>query len=170
LAIKDALCTQKNKKSKKRSLEAKRIKKLEKELARKDKALAEVTALPVLKKTGGLFLGGRGRHHPKEERQMIIEAIDEVAREWVECYVHWYNNEHLHSAIRYVTLNQSHAGEDEVILAQRQKVYERANQKHPQRWSGKTRNWDPIEEVYLNPEEPGHHDNPRRHVPRKEAS
>jgi len=97
-------------------------------------------------------------------------ASIEAAREWVERFVHWYNNKHLHSAIRYVTPNQRHAGEDQVILAQRQKVYERAKQKHPQRWSGKTRNWDTIEEVYLNPEEPCHHVNPRRHVPRKEAS
>ena len=94
----------------------------------------------------------------------------EAAREWVECFVHWYNNEHLHSAIRYVTPNQRHAGEDEAILSQRQNVYERARQKHPQRWSGKTRNWDSIEEVYLNPEEPCNHVNPRRYVPRTEAS
>ena len=58
LAIKDALGTQKKKNSKKRSPEAKRIKELEKELARKDKALAEVTALLVLKKNWRIISWG----------------------------------------------------------------------------------------------------------------
>lgn len=50
LAVKEALSSEKKRPSKKGSSETKKIKKLEKELARKEKALAEVTALLVLKK------------------------------------------------------------------------------------------------------------------------
>lgn len=34
---------------------------------------------------------------------------------------------------------------------QRDAVYKTAQQGSPQRWSGKTRNWNPVEEVWLNP-------------------
>jgi len=32
-------------------------------------------------------------------------------------------------------------------------VYEAAKARHPQRWSGTTRNWQPVREVHLNPEQ-----------------
>ena len=63
----------------------------------------------------------------------------------------WYNNEHRHSAIRYVTPNQRHRGEDHGLLKQREAVYEAARQQNPERWSGSTRNWNPVIEVWLNP-------------------
>ncbi|MEJ2682601.1 MAG: IS3 family transposase, partial [Gammaproteobacteria bacterium] len=63
----------------------------------------------------------------------------------------WYNGEHRHSAIRYVTPNERHRGEDENILKRRKVVYAAAKQRHPARWSGKTRNWNRVEEVCLNP-------------------
>jgi len=78
----------------------------------------------------------------------------EAAIRWVEGFVAWYNTEHRHSSIKFVTPEERHNGEDEEILAYRRKVYEAAKKKHPNRWSGKTRNWDPIKEVYLNPEDP----------------
>jgi len=78
----------------------------------------------------------------------------EAATQWVEEFVKWYNTEHRHSGIRYVTPHERHKGEDEEILAYRLSVYEEAKQKHPERWSGRTRNWEPIKEVYLNPEDP----------------
>jgi transposase InsO family protein len=78
----------------------------------------------------------------------------EAAIKWVEEFIKWYNTEHRHSGIRFVTPTERHNGEDEKILAYRVKVYEKAQQKHPERWSGKTRNWEPIEKVYLNPEDP----------------
>ena len=74
------------------------------------------------------------------------------AREWVAGFVAWYNPEHLHSAIKFVTPAQRHAGEDIAILAKRDHVYQAARAKHPQRWSGKTRNWEPIKVVLLNPD------------------
>ena len=55
----------------------------------------------------------------------------------------WYNETHRHSALRYVTPSQRHRGEDIAILAQRHELYQDARDKHPERWSGKTRNWQP---------------------------
>ncbi len=79
------------------------------------------------------------------------------ARIWVQGFVDWYNFEHLHSAIRFVTPVQRHTGEDIAILAKRKRVYEQAKLEKPERWSGEIRNWKPAAKVYLNPEkqEPG---------------
>jgi len=74
------------------------------------------------------------------------------ARIWVEKFVLWYNDEHQHSAIKFVTPNQRHNGLDKVILDNRKKVIEQARRDHPERWNGrKTRNLTPINVVYLNP-------------------
>lgn len=75
-----------------------------------------------------------------------------AARRWVRDFIHWYNHEHRHSSIRFVTPAQRHRGEDRQILAKRHALYQQARQKNPQRWSGKTRNWQPIGAVTLNPE------------------
>jgi len=75
-----------------------------------------------------------------------------VAREWVRDFVHWYNNEHRHSRINFVTPAQRHRGEDRAVLHNRDRVYVAAKAKHPERWSGDTRNWNPIGAVTLNPE------------------
>ena len=75
----------------------------------------------------------------------------EAARRWVHRFVQWYNNEHRHSAIRYVTPNQRHNGTEHDLLKQRKAVYEVAKQRNPERWSGNTRNWKPVAEVWLNP-------------------
>ncbi len=79
-----------------------------------------------------------------------FSGIDQ-AREWVRRFVQWYNTEHLHSAIRFVTPSSRHLGLDKAILVKRSAVYEQAKHKHPRRWSGPTRNWSPITEVFLNP-------------------
>jgi putative transposase len=76
----------------------------------------------------------------------------EAAILWVESFVDWYNTEHLHSAIRFVTPEDRHAGRELEILHQRHQVYEHARLQNPRRWSGATRNWQPVETVYLNPE------------------
>ncbi len=78
-------------------------------------------------------------------------SLEEASR-WVEGFVRWYNEEHLHSAIRFVTPEDRHSGREEKILERRRRVYERARRRHPDRWSGATRNWDPIATVVLNPE------------------
>lgn len=74
------------------------------------------------------------------------------ARAWVLSFVAWYNTEHRHSSIRFVTPEQRHSGKDRELLASRHRVYEAARQQRPERWSGATRNWAPIEAVVLNPE------------------
>lgn len=79
-----------------------------------------------------------------------FESI-EAARTWVYAFVRWYNDEHRHSAIRYVTPSQRHREEDAGLLTHRETVYEAARQRNPERWSGKTRNWTPVPEVWLNP-------------------
>ena len=74
-----------------------------------------------------------------------------AARQWVGTFVHWYNEEHRHSAIHFVTPAQRHAGLDGALLCKRVAVYEAAKTRHPERWSGATRNWEPITIVHLNP-------------------
>jgi len=75
----------------------------------------------------------------------------EDARRWVHRFVFWYNDIHRHSAIRFVTPNQRHRGEDRQILEHRQLVYKEAKSRNANRWSGSTRNWDYIDHVWLNP-------------------
>ncbi len=72
------------------------------------------------------------------------------ARKWVAGFIDWYNYEHLHSAIRFVTPNDRHLGNDQKILEGRDRVYAQARQKHPERWSGDLRDWSIIEQVELN--------------------
>jgi hypothetical protein len=76
----------------------------------------------------------------------------EAAREWSARFVQWYNHEHRHSGIRYVTPAQRHVGQDGPVLAACHAVYQDARQRNPQRWSGPTRNWTPVGAVTLNPE------------------
>ena len=78
----------------------------------------------------------------------------EAARSWVERFVRWYNGEHLHSGIAYVTPNARHKGEDKAQLQKRRAVYERARARHPERWSGPTRTWECVGEVSLNARKP----------------
>ena len=73
------------------------------------------------------------------------------AREWVAGFQHWYNEVHRHSALKFVTPGQRHCGEDRDILVQRNALYEAAKARRPDRWSRSTRNWQPEEIVYLNP-------------------
>lgn len=75
----------------------------------------------------------------------------EAARAWVTTFVAWYNTEHRHSGIRFVTPDQRHNGREADVLANRVRVYERARRKHPNRWSRHTRNWTPAPAVFLNP-------------------
>lgn len=79
-------------------------------------------------------------------------AITADAQAWVRSFVSWYNSEHLHSAIRFVTPDARHSGQDKVFLQNRSEIYENARAKKPERWSGKTRNWRPAGSVWLNPE------------------
>jgi transposase InsO family protein len=76
----------------------------------------------------------------------------EDARCWASEFVAWYNNDHRHSGIRFVSPAQRHAGEDRDILARRHTLYLNARVANPRRWARHTRNWSPIAVVTLNPE------------------
>lgn len=76
-----------------------------------------------------------------------------VARQWVGQFVCWYNQEHRHSAIRFVTPHERHEGLEDRLLQRRNDVYEAAKAANPQRWSGPTRNWQPVRVVHLNPDQ-----------------
>jgi transposase InsO family protein len=78
----------------------------------------------------------------------------EDAQNWVQRFVDWYNNEHRHSRLNFVTPVQRHNGEDAEILARRKEVLEKAKSKSPNRWSKGIRNTTPIGSVTLNPERP----------------
>ncbi|GHD81189.1 hypothetical protein GCM10011419_26780 [Vogesella fluminis] len=76
----------------------------------------------------------------------------ESARAWVRDFIHWYNHEHRHSRIRFVTPAERHVGKDREILAKRDALYRQARECCPERWSRDTRNWQPVGAVALNPE------------------
>lgn len=86
-------------------------------------------------------------HYPFTPFDSVLEA-----RTWTANLVEWYNNEHRHSAIKFVTPAQRHAGLDEDILLNRQAVYEKARDQNPQRWSNDPRNWERVQFVDLNPD------------------
>ncbi|GEL75033.1 hypothetical protein [Myxococcus virescens] len=66
-------------------------------------------------------------------------------------FVAWYNTEHRHSAIRFVTPDDRHFGRESALLAQRHPVYQRARVRHPEHWSRDPRDWMPTGPVRLGP-------------------
>ena len=76
----------------------------------------------------------------------------EEAQTWMHKFVRWYNQDHKHSGLKFVTPSQRHNGQAIAILTQREQVYHEARNKNPQRWSQQTRNWKLKDEVWLNPE------------------
>ncbi len=75
----------------------------------------------------------------------------ELAKTWVKTFVKWYNSEHLHSGIKFVTPKSRHNCQDAEILKKRHDVYERAREANPLRWSRQTRDWSTVGSVRLNP-------------------
>ena len=90
------------------------------------------------------------KYRPDFPRAGFADLPD--ARQWAARFVAWYNHEHRHSGIRYVTPAQRHAGQDGRLLAERHALYQAARASNPRRWSTTTRNWTPIAAVTLNPE------------------
>jgi putative transposase len=86
-----------------------------------------------------------------EYPESAFQDID-AARQWVSGFAKWYNEEHRHSGIKFVTPSERHQGIDNAILLNRVEVYKKAKAQNPSRWSGDIKNWDPIKEVKLNPE------------------
>ena len=91
------------------------------------------------------------KYRPSYPRRPFENLL--AARQWVGPFAAWYNDEHRHSAIGFVTPTQRHAGLDTGLLRQRIDVYEAAKRKHPERWSGNTQNWQPVGVVHLNPDQ-----------------
>lgn len=87
--------------------------------------------------------------YPKDGFAQILDA-----RQWMLKFEHWYNHEHHHSSIKYVTPHQRHTGQDKLILMQRKSLFEQAKKTRPDRWSGNTRNWQYVDKVVLNPGKP----------------
>ena len=73
---------------------------------------------------------------------------------WVAAFVDWYNHQHRHSGIRFVTPDQRHSGQADEICRHRARVYEQARQLHPRRWTRSTRCWRQPEVVWINPPPP----------------
>lgn len=78
-----------------------------------------------------------------------FKSINE-ARDWVNNFMNWYNFEHMHSKINFVTPFQRYSGKDREMLKKRVQVYEDAKKRKPERWSGGIRCWLPIDQVVLN--------------------
>ena len=75
------------------------------------------------------------------------------AREWVAGFITWYNDEHKHSSLKFVTPSQRHYGQAEECLVKRKELMEQAKAKNPERWGSRsTRDWSLPDEVWLNPE------------------
>ncbi|MCX5967500.1 MAG: integrase core domain-containing protein, partial [Cyanobacteria bacterium] len=74
--------------------------------------------------------------YPRRPFRSVEEACS-----WVLAFVDWYNHQHRHSGIRFVTPDQRHSGQAIAICSQRAQLYEQARQRHPRRWSRTTRCW-----------------------------
>jgi putative transposase len=61
--------------------------------------------------------------------------------QWVASFADWYNHQHRHSGIKFVTPHQGHNGDAVEICRHRDVVYEQAHQTHPRRWSRSIRCW-----------------------------
>lgn len=81
-----------------------------------------------------------------------FKSLDE-ARAWVLKFTRWYNYEHKHSKLRFVTPHQRHTGQDKAILAKRKERIEAAKASTPGRWGNReVRNCTPVGPTTLNPE------------------
>lgn len=78
-----------------------------------------------------------------------FESIEET-KVWTEKFVHWYNHQHLHSGISFVTPHDRHYGKDKTILEVRRQTYQKAYDRNPLRWTGQPKAWVRQEVVYIN--------------------
>ncbi|CAH1531732.1 hypothetical protein THF5H11_140044 [Vibrio jasicida] len=71
----------------------------------------------------------------------VFNDESQDGRAWVNRFVEWYNNEHKHRGLNYVTPSERHAGKDSEILQKRAAVLEVRRKQNPERWSGEIRNF-----------------------------
>ena len=107
----------------------------------------------------GGFVWPRNLNPSSASLTLTKEQFDALVLGRVTGWVHWYNDEHRHSAIRFVTPAQRHAQVDKTLLQARAEVYEMARRQNPLRWSGPTRDWGFIGAVHLNPDSPQNTEN-----------
>jgi len=89
------------------------------------------------------------KYCPQWPSQGFLELCE--ARRWMLQFERFYNEEHRHSAIKFVTPAQRHRGEDKTILLKRRAVYEQAKRQRPERWSRDIKDMTPVGSVSLNP-------------------
>jgi len=81
-----------------------------------------------------------------------FENLD-TARNWFAGFIHWYNHEHLHSALGYVSPAHRRRGKDIILFQRRNETIEAARQKNPERWGKRNiRRWVSEATVILNPD------------------
>jgi putative transposase len=110
------------------------------------------TFLATLEKLGVQSSFSRPRvsnDNPYSESLWFANISD--AREWVTRFVYWYNHVHMHSGIKYLTPYQRHYCLDKIIIENRKRVYAKAKENHPERWSREIRNWNLPKYMSLNP-------------------
>jgi putative transposase len=71
---------------------------------------------------------------------------------WAREFFPWYNREHHHSGLAYLTPAQVHAGRADEVLRARERTLRRAWQEHPERFvHGPPRVQPPPSQVWINP-------------------
>ncbi len=76
----------------------------------------------------------------------------EDSRGFCAPFFNWYNNEHRHSSLAYLTPSDVHYGRAEQILQQRASVLRAAFEANPQRFKGRIPNPGKLPEaVWINP-------------------
>jgi len=76
------------------------------------------------------------------------------AREWFANFINWYNQEHKHSGLQYVTPMQKRTGKHISIFRKRNKILQAAKDKHPERWGCRaTKKYSVVNAEVLNPAE-----------------
>jgi hypothetical protein len=64
-----------------------------------------------------------------------------AARAWMARFAVWYNREHLHGGLGYVTPDDRYAGRDAAVLERRARLYARARSERSGRWPHRARSW-----------------------------
>jgi len=73
----------------------------------------------------------------------------EVACAWVARFSSWYNRDHLHGSLCFVSPDDRYFGRDGPVLARRRAVYEQAWRRVPIRWPQDPRRWRPPEPIQM---------------------
>ncbi|ATB30101.1 IS3 family transposase [Melittangium boletus] len=76
-------------------------------------------------------------------------SSQELACAWMVRFSEWYNRQHLHGSLCFVSPNDRYFGREGQVLARRRMVYERARQRAPIRWSRGSRRWQPPDPLQL---------------------